>query len=112
MTFRIKYVICPECGKEGLLFTQEILMSEPVKMLCSNCRKRKETKKRDRLTTVASDIPAGGGATIDLFYNPKTHLFLEEKTLPSGEVQKRSFGREDFEAEKYRLRKNVFLEMS
>ena len=111
MVLYTKYVFCPRCGKERLLFTQNENVPEPAKQLCYTCKKRKEVKRKERFATVASDIPAGGGATIDLFYDPNTRCFIEEKHFPSGEVQRRTIEREDFDADEYRLKEDELPEM-
>ena len=40
--------------------------------------------KLDNYTLILSDMPAGGGATLDLYFDPQNGLVLEDKTLSDG----------------------------
>jgi hypothetical protein len=50
---------------------------------------------------IKGDIDAGGGATVDLYYDPDTDMVTEEKTLSDGSKHEVTFPLDDFEEELY-----------
>ena len=63
-----------------------------------------------RLKLIVSDIPAGGGATIDLYYDPMERSVKTEKTLSNGRMFTSETPLEEFDPSIYGSYGYLFLE--
>jgi hypothetical protein len=59
---------------------------------------------------ILGDIHAGGGATVDLYFDAETGLVTEEKTLSGGAKHSCSFPLEEFEADMYGAAGDEFMD--